>query len=75
MRDFLAKSGVDKSVFGAHTTRSASTSKAAKQVWIQDVLKVARWPSKSTFARFYNRQIIDPNAFHNAVLATEMLPL
>uniref|UniRef100_T1JES2 Tyr recombinase domain-containing protein n=1 Tax=Strigamia maritima TaxID=126957 RepID=T1JES2_STRMM len=71
IKDFLAKSGVDKNVFGAHTTRSASTSKAAKQVRIQDILNATGWTSESTFARFYHRTIVDPNAFQNAVLATE----
>uniref|UniRef100_T1J6I4 Fucolectin tachylectin-4 pentraxin-1 domain-containing protein n=1 Tax=Strigamia maritima TaxID=126957 RepID=T1J6I4_STRMM len=71
IKDFLAKSGVDKNVFGAHTTRSASTSKAAKQVRIQDILNAAGWTFEFTFARFYHRPIVDPNAFQNAGLATE----
>uniref|UniRef100_T1JKB4 Tyr recombinase domain-containing protein n=1 Tax=Strigamia maritima TaxID=126957 RepID=T1JKB4_STRMM len=71
IKDFLAKSGVDKNVFGAPTTLSASTSKAAKQVRIQDILNAAGWTSESTIARFYHCSIVNPNAFQNAVLATE----
>ena len=52
----LHKAGVDTQ-FGAHSTRSASTSAAAsKGLPIDIVLKAAGWSSASTFTRFYKRE-------------------
>ena len=56
IRDVLHKAGVDTQ-FGAHSTRSASTSAAAsKGLPIDIVLKAAGWSSASTFTRFYKRE-------------------
>uniref|UniRef100_T1IQY3 Uncharacterized protein n=1 Tax=Strigamia maritima TaxID=126957 RepID=T1IQY3_STRMM len=56
--------------YGAYSTRFASTSSAAGQVPVQDILKAAGWALEQTFARFYNKPIVDPDAFQNAVLST-----
>ena len=54
IRDVLHKAGVDTQ-FGAHSTRSASTSAAAsKGLPIDIVLKVVL--KASTFTRFYKRE-------------------
>ena len=56
IRDVLHKAGVDTQ-FGAHSTRSASTSAAAsKGLPIDIVLKAAGWSSAATFTRFYKRE-------------------
>ena len=56
IRDVLHKAGVDTQ-FGAHSTRSASTSApASKGLPIDIVLKAAGWSSASTFTRFYKRE-------------------
>ena len=56
IRDVLHKAGVDTH-FGAHSTRSASTSAAtSKGLPIDIVLKAAGWSSASTFTRFYKRE-------------------
>lgn len=54
IRTVLAKAGIDVSVYGAHSTRAASTSTAAKQIPIATVLRAAGWSSAATFHRFYN---------------------
>ena len=48
--------GIDTSFYKAHSTRSASTSKAARAgVTMESILKVADWSNVDTFRRFYHR--------------------
>lgn len=69
IKQTLAESGVDVSVFSAHSTRHAATSAAAAHgVCIDTIRKTAGWTSSSqTFARFYNRPITDNSAFARSV--------
>ena len=54
--------------FKAHSTRSASTSKAiAMGVHLTDVLKAGDWASAKTFQRFYHRSV-ESDGFAQAVL-------
>ena len=56
IKDCLGKAGVDTERFTAHSTRSASSSRArARGVPIAEILKMANWTSDSTFERFYYR--------------------
>ena len=55
LRDILNKSGVDTELFSAHSTRSASTSAAARCGLPVDVMKAAGWSAVSTFTRFYKK--------------------
>lgn len=65
----LTKSGVDTSVFAAHSTRHASTSAASLAgVNIETIRKTAGWTSSSnSFARFYNRTIVNEGEFARSV--------
>lgn len=55
----LALSGIDVERFKAHSVRSASTSKAnAKHVPIDIIMEAGMWSNKSTFAKFYNKPIV-----------------
>ena len=64
----MTDAGIDTSIFSAHSTRGASTSKArASGVSSHDILKAANWSSESTFCRFYCRPIAASN-FGRAVL-------
>lgn len=59
MKVTLSESGIDTSIFGAHSTRHAATS-AAKRLGVSlDLIrKTAGWSGNSaTFARFYNREV------------------
>lgn len=69
IKQTLAESGVDVSIFSAHSTRHASTSAAASAgVCIDTIRKTAGWTtSSSTFARFYNRPITDDGVFVRSV--------
>ena len=56
LRDILSKSGVDTESLGAHSTRSASMSAAARCGLPVDVtMKPAGWSAVSTFTRFYKK--------------------
>ena len=54
----MADSRVGTSMFSAHSTRGAATSKAkAAGVSTADILRAANWSSEATFCHFYHRSI------------------
>lgn len=59
LRQVMYASGVDTSVFSAHSTRHASSSRACRQgVTVDSILKAVGWSSRSsTFANHYNRPL------------------
>lgn len=65
----MEESGIDISVFSAHSTRHASCSVAFKKgVNIDDIRRTAGWTGESSsFGKFYNRPIIDNEDFARAV--------
>jgi hypothetical protein len=53
----LEQAGINPSIFGAHSTRGASTSAAARSgVTTEDILKAANWSSESVFQRYYHKE-------------------
>ncbi|XP_064476275.1 uncharacterized protein LOC135390510 [Ornithodoros turicata] len=70
LRRMLGSAGIDTSVFKAHSTRGAATSKAQKEgVSIPEILKVADWSSDTTFNRFYRRNLCSSTSFGVQVLS------
>lgn len=71
IRQVLSESGIDLGVFGAHSTRHASTSAAASAgIDINTIRRTAGWTStSSTFMRFYNRPLQDEGSFARAACA------
>lgn len=71
IKSILKRAGVDTSKFGAHSTRTASSS-AAKQagVPIMDILSTGGWSSERTFARHYSVPIQKKNKFAEAICNT-----
>lgn len=71
IKDTLKNSGININIFTAYSTRHASTSAAAKKgVNIDEIRRTAGWTSQSqTFAKFYNRPIINQPNFARAVLS------
>lgn len=63
IKQTLEESGVDTSVFSAHSTRHASTSAALRSgLSVNIIRKCAGWSDQSAvFANFYNRPIVDCN--------------
>ena len=58
LRNVMQEAGMDTSIFQAHSTRGASSSKAkAVGVSVVDILRAASWSTASTFTRFYHRPI------------------
>lgn len=72
IKQVLSESGVDVSIFGAHSTRHASTSAAGRAgLNIDSIRKAAGWTSSSNaFAIFYNRTLIDDGNFARSVCLT-----
>ena len=56
------------SIFTPHSTRSASTSRAATRIPIDIALKIEGWRSMRTFAKHYNKDIIFEEKFANSIL-------
>lgn len=69
-KDILAASGVDISMYTAHSTRHASVSAAARKgVPADAIFKSAGWSSNSgMFTKIYNRPVKDPFIFSRSVL-------
>ncbi|XP_028166848.1 uncharacterized protein LOC114357436 isoform X2 [Ostrinia furnacalis] len=63
VKDILESSGIDTTIFNAHSTRHASTSAASRAGVSLDIIrKCAGWSEQSeTFANFYNRPVLDCN--------------
>ena len=58
VRECLELSGVDTSIFKAHSTRSASTSFGAKHNLSLDlIMKTAGWQNECTFTKFYKFEV------------------
>ena len=54
VKEFLGQCGIDLTVFTAHSTRSASTSKANNMgLSLKQISKAAGWRGTGTFQRFY----------------------
>ena len=64
----LQEAGIDLSIFTPHSTRSASTSKAAKSVSLRTILKTVGWRTASTFTRFYKKKVTLGDQFSKAVM-------
>lgn len=70
IKETMSSSGIDTSVFSAHSTRHASTSAAQRAgVSVDTIRKTAGWSDQSlVFANFYKRPIVDRNSnFINAL--------
>lgn len=71
----LELSGIDISIFQAHSFRGASCSTAfLSGVTLKDILSTANWSSASTFHRFYNRNIKSRSQFFCKQFYTVRIP-
>ena len=60
IKNVMVLAGIDVNIFKPHSTRSASTSVAAQaEQSLHEILKVAGWKSDCTFAKYYNKTIIE----------------
>lgn len=71
LKSLLEASGIDTSIFSAHSVRGASSSAAASTgVSTAEILKAANWSSESVFQRFYYRSTDSPS-YGRAVLSQQ----
>lgn len=69
IKTVMLRSGIDTDIYGAHSVRAATTSKAKfLAVPIADIMKKAGWSQASTFARFYDKEIDRGEAVTKAIL-------
>ena len=55
----LNRSGINTKIFGSHSVRSASTSKAKSNAVPNDeIIKKAGWSNVKTFAKFDDKKIV-----------------
>ena len=71
LKKVLARSGVDTTIWSAHSTRGASTSKQSGGVSVSTILSTACWKRVGTFRKFYIRplQNEDRKSFARTVLS------
>lgn len=69
IKQVLRIAGINTNMFSAHSTRHASTSAAARNGLSWDIIRnSAGWSqTSSTFTKFYNRPLEDPNSFAKSV--------
>ena len=71
MLTILGDAGINVKIYSAHSTRSASTSKAMlKGATIQEICRAAGWKNGDIFAKHYNKTIMDKN-FADIILTKE----
>ena len=69
LKSLLEASGIDISIFNAHSVWGASSSAAVSAgISTSDILKAVGWSSESTFLRFYYRSTENPS-FGRGVLS------
>ena len=72
---FMTEGGVDTSLFRAHSTRGAATSKAAAMgLSIKEIMSMAKWKRQATFYKHYHRLVVagneeKPTGFEASVLS------
>jgi len=68
----LEKSGIDISIFKAHSVWGAAvTAASVTGITTNDILKAADWSSESVFTKFYYKPMRD-TAFGESVLSTSI---
>ena len=69
IKEVLKQSGINVEHFKAHSTRSASSSKVQMSgLPVEQILKRGNWSSKSTWQKFYIKNIEEDKTFEQAVL-------
>lgn len=69
IRIVMSKAGIDTKVFGAHSTRAATTSAAHKKgITIDKILSAAGWSNETTFRRFYNKPITNSAGYSSELV-------
>ena len=70
--EVLVAAGIDTRIFTPHSTRAASTSKAAAHVPLSTILAAAGWRTECTFRAYYDKPIDTSGDFGSAVLEANL---
>ena len=74
VKSALTHAGIDTSIFGAHSTRSAATSKAkVMHIPLKTIMNTAGWSAECTFAKHYEKPIVKQGHFANALLSNTIV--
>lgn len=69
IKSILKGAGIDINTFSAHSTRAASTSAAAqREVPLDTIMSAAGWSNTTTFARFYQKEVVQDSSLALAVI-------
>ena len=68
LKTCLSPANIDVNIYQAHSTRSASTTKAAQLLPIDVVMKLAGWSQESTFRKFYDKPLAITYQMSNAII-------
>jgi len=69
VKSVLTSAGIDLTLYGPHSTRAASTSKAAfKGVPLNTIVRTAGWSNDQTFRVFYKKPITRDTSFAHCIL-------
>ena len=66
----LTLSGVETSIYKAHSTRAAATSATKRNLSVDEILRTAGWSNATTFENFYDKPIMEEGSFSNSILNT-----
>ena len=69
VKDVMGAAGIDITVFSPHSTRSASSSKAALRLPLSTVVSTIGWARESTFTRHYRKPLTHHGQFARAILS------
>ena len=77
IKEMLSLANIDINIFKAHSTRSASTSKAERLgLRVEEIMKQGNWSTKSTFENFYRKPIISKERnFQSLILGESELSI
>ena len=68
VKQTLRDAGINKNIFSPQSSRSASNSKAKSYVPLKTILETGGWRSNRTFARFYDKPILQGEQYCFRVL-------
>jgi len=65
IKTVMLKAGIDTNIYGAHSVRAATVSKAKSfNVPVSEIMKKAGWTNSRTFAQFYDKPIVQEDVAH-----------
>ena len=70
LKVLMGDAGIDTSIYKAHSTQAASTSKAMMQgLSVEQITQQANWSRAATFFKFYNKRVVQSEGFQSKVLS------